>query len=215
MKKSLLLCLALFATSSFAYVGSVPISQTQNVATKQNEKPNLMSSMSTKVRIYNDSSQVIFVSAYSLFHWDTASSWKPSHGYSTDMTNGQNHKIAPHSWMDIYSTDSSNFFGSFVKYNVYGGYIPNAVSFTFANKSSGTADGPGQPMDVYHGYDDNYTKKIHFNSISHSSEPGSMYDINACNALIINDNSAIVVPSLNRNTCDVTEANKNGLFSLY
>ena len=74
-------------------------------------------------------------------------------------------------------------------------------------------------MDFYHGYDGSNTNKIHFNSISHSDEPGGpngcIYDINACTALVINNNSAIVVPNLNRNTCDVTEANKNGMFSLY
>lgn len=219
MKKSLALYLALLSTYSFAYVGDIPISQSKNTGTKQTETHNLMSSMNTKVRIYNDSSQIIKVSAYNVdSSWDYANSWQPSKGYSVDMKDLHNEKVPAHSWIDIYSGDNSNFAKPSIKYNIFGGYISNAISFTFANVANYE-----QPMDFYHGYDDNYNNHIHFtsdtyNSNMHENTYGEVvhndgYDNNLCTALVITDNSAVVAPNLNRDTCDVTRA--HNMFSIY
>mgnify|MGYP000868708477 FL=1 len=214
MKKLLALYLALLSTYSFAYVGDIPISQSKNIGIKQTEAPNLMSKMDTKVRIYNDSSLPIKTSAYYVdSSWDYANSWQPSKGFGLDMKDRHAEVVPAHSWIDIYSGDNSNLATPSIKYNVYGGYINNAVSFTFGNISSdGQAGGfsiDAQPMDFYHGYDDNYIKKIFFDIKSKVN----MYSTSLCTALVITDTSATVVPNLNRDTCDVMNADK--MFSIY
>lgn len=221
MKKSLLLCLTLFATSSFAYVGSIPINQAKNVGTKQTEEPNLMSDMLTKVRIYNDSSLPIKTSAYYVdSNWNLAFAQHPSNNKENyqsvgssyiDMKDHHAEVVPPHSWIDIYSKDSSKFANPDIKYNVYGGNVKSAVSFKFFNLSDYLE--PGKPMYFYHGYDDNYTKRYEFATLG-TGNPYH-YDPSACTALVITDNSAVFAIDLDRNACDITKANSEDMFSLY
>ncbi len=217
MKKLLALYLALLSTYSFAYVGDIPIGQSKNMGTKQTEAPNLMSKMDTKVRVYNDSSKPFNVQVYYITTntfgnqlWDYANSWQPSKGYSIDMKNYHPEVVPAHSWIDIYSGDNSNLAMPSIKYNVYGGDVKSAVSFTFSNISS-DPDNKNQPMQFYHGYDDNYTKMVRYNNGSGTRS----YDVNSCTALVVTDTSAVVAANLNRDACDITKANQNDMFILY
>ena len=221
MKNLYYLCLALSATSSFAYVGSVPISP-QNINT--NQVDNLKSSMSPKVRVYNDSSEPVNVQVYDVdsnpawHNWDYASSWQPSKGYSVDMKDRHAELVPAHSWIDLYSTDDSDFDRPVIKYDVYGWKVKSdgPISFTFANISDSALGGRFQPMSFYYGWDSNYKKAVRFN-ISTDGYNGyyKLYYPSLCTALVITDTSAVMAPNLNRDTCDFTQAKSADMFTLY
>ena len=206
MKKNLALCLALLSTYSFAYVGSVPLGQPQKM--NSNQVDNLKSSMSPKVRVYNDSSEPVIVQAYSIdSSWDYASSWQPSKGYSINMRDHHPELVPAHSWIDLYSADSSTFATPTIKYQVYGRKVKadGPISFTFSNISTMSPAGIQQPKDFYYGWDYDYKKHVHLPTGD-----------NGCIALVINDTAAVVATYLDRDTCDVTQAKLDvNMFTLY
>lgn len=198
--KKLLLCLCVLVSHSFADVGSVPYNQHTNV-TQSKQPTKLQSYMDIKVKIYNDSS--LPMNAYEAYasYWDVAYAYNI--GPNTVPMMDQHTEVIPsHSNMSLYAHSNNNWTNGIFALALQSSVLKNRsgkVGFRLTNVSTTSL-----PTDFY-----NWDPSA--SSPSKLTLDFNNYDPNKCIAVIINDDHYVVVPNLDKNSCDPTPSLSSGV----